>query len=212
MKKPTIKTGKLTALKQGLRDPTRVNVFVDHQFAFSLSAEEVIKRGLKLGQTLAEYEVSDLSSASDEEKLFAKIVNYISYRPRSVKEVRERLHHYVKDNEELVTAIMSRLESLGYLDDRAFAKWFVESRSAHRPRSYKHLASELYAKGIDKEIIQASLQEGADEKAALRALIAKKSGMEKDKLVAYLARRGFSWDSIKQELAQTKHQELDKEE
>jgi regulatory protein len=196
-----IREGEVTALKQGLRDPSRVNVFLNGKFAFSMSAEEVITRHLHVGQLLSESEVSSLTHVSDQEKVFGKIVNFISFRPRSVKEIKDRLYTYLgPDDEETKANVMAKLDKLGYLNDREFAKWFVESRQSHRPRSYRHLASELYAKGLDKSVIQEALQSGADERDALRQLIEKKQGMERDKLISYLARRGFSWELIKAEV------------
>lgn len=191
----------ITRLAQGKRDPTRVNLFLDGKFAFSLSADEVIKRGLTKDSELQDQSLRELESLSNQEKLFSKVINFISYRPRSIKEVNDRLYKYLgKGEEEVKSSMIDRLKELGYLDDEAFAKWFVESRSAHRPRSKRHLASELYSKGIDKVIIDNALASSGDEKEALKKLIAKKKNMEHDKLVAFLARRGFPWTLIKSEL------------
>lgn len=191
----------ISRLSQQEGDPTRVNVFLDGKFAFSLSVDKVITGKLHIGQQLSIDEVADLTSVSDEEKIFGKIVNFISFRPRSVKEIQDRLYKYLgKDQDDLKSSVMVKLDKLGYLNDGEFAKWFVQSRVAHRPRSARHLASELYAKGISKDIIASVLAEGADERAAIRTLIEKKKNLEKDKLIAYLARRGFAWEMIKDEV------------
>lgn len=192
----------VTKLSQGIRDPERVNVFLDGKYALSLSAEEVIKRGLKSGTVLSLPAVDTLKSVSSDEKVFAKVINFISFRPRSVKEVKDRLYTYIgPDEEDAKNALIARLEKLGYLNDLEFARWFAQSRRANRPRSIRQLASELYAKGVPKEIISQVLGEGGDDHEAIRTLIAKKSGLAPDKLIAYLARKGFSWEIIKEELA-----------
>lgn len=194
-------TGRITKLSAQKRDPARVNVFLDGKYSFSLSADEVVRRGLHKDQTLSADEVRVLTSLSDDEKIFAKVISFISYRPRSVKEVKDRLYTYIGEGEEeKKSALIERLEKLGYLDDRKFAEWFVASRVQNRPRSMRHLASELYAKGIAKDIITEALREGADERVAIQKLIAKKKGLLREKLVAHLARKGFSWDLIKDEL------------
>ena len=191
----------ITRLSQQLRDPSRVNVFLDGKYAFSLSAEEVIKRGLKVSQPLSTIEVSVLSSLSKDEKVFAKVINFLSYRPRSVREVTDRLYQYLgPDEQETKAALVKRLKKLGYLNDLEFARWFAQSRRANRPRSLRQLSSELYAKGVSKEVISQVLGEEGDDREAIRKLIAKKSNLEPDKLVAYLARKGFSWEIIKEEL------------
>lgn len=201
MKATTKSDARVTRLVAQQRDPARVNVFLDGKYAFSLSADEVIKRQLAVGQSLSRKLVAELESLSDEEKLFAKLLNFLSYRPRSVKEVRDRLYQYVgKGEDELKTQLIARLTHLGYLDDLQFARWFAHSRATHRPRSTRHLASELYAKGIDQETVSLVLQEAGDDREAIRRQIAKKAGYPRDKLVAYLARQGFSWEMIREEL------------
>lgn len=191
----------ITKLSAQLRDPARVNVFLDGKYAFSLSAEEVIKRGLKVSQPLSTPEVSDLSALSKDEKVFAKVINFISYRPRSEREVMDRLYQYLgPDEKEAKEALVKKLQKLGYLNDLEFARWFAQSRRANRPRSIRQLASELYAKGIGKEVISQVLGEEGDDREAIEKLIAKKSNLEPDKLAAYLARKGFSWEIIKEEL------------
>lgn len=193
---------RITKLSAQKRDPSRVNIFLDGKYSFSLSADEVILRQLHKDQILSQQEVGELSSLSGSEKVFAKVISFISYRPRSVKEVKDRLYTYLgPDEEEQKKALIARLEKLGYLDDRQFAKWFVSSRVQNRPRSLRHLSAELYAKGITKEIITEALSEGADETSAIRQLIKKKKGMDRDKLTAFLARRGFSWEIIKDEIS-----------
>lgn len=183
------------------RDPTRVNIFIDDKFAFSLSAETVISSGLKKSQILSPDELQALAQASHEGKIFAKIINYLSYRPRSVKEVRDRLNQYLgldssKDKELLV----AKLTKLGYLNDEKFATWFAESRRTHRPRSRRQLASELFAKGISRTIIEQVLNSLSDDREALSRLIIKKSSLDKPHLLAYLARKGFYYSLIKEEL------------
>lgn len=195
----------ITRLSAGKRDPSRVNVFVDGKFAFSLSADEVIKQALSKGSELSEESLAGLSSLSSEEKLFAKILNYLSYRPRSHKEVELRLRQYLVDHDNpqsVIIATVSRLEKLGYLDDLAFAVWFVQSRMSNRPRSKRHLTSELMGKGVSHEIISQVLTDHADDEGAIRALIAKKSSLPPDKLKSYLLRRGFSYDLIRSVLSE----------
>lgn len=192
----------ITKLQAGKRDPTRVNLFLDGKFAFSLSADEVISQALKKGQELSEKFLTSLSSLSQEEKLFQKILNFLSYRPRSRREVELRLAKYLLNHEHrqtLIDSTLERLEALGYLDDLAFANWFVDSRTDNRPRSLRHLRSELMSKGLSRQVIDQALA-NYDELTALKLLLTKKSTSSKDKLRIFLARRGFPFDLIKKVL------------
>lgn len=194
----------ITRLAAGKRDPTRVNVFLDHKFAFTLSADEVIKHQLHPHQNLEDKQVQELQELGTQEKLFGKILNFLSYRPRSRREVEDRLKQYLRDHaapHSVIDSTLRRLTRLGYLDDLKFAAWFVESRRTSRPRSTRHLRSELMGKGIARDVIDQVLSEHADEAIALRALITKHSHKPPDKLVAFLARRGFPYSLIKQTLS-----------
>jgi regulatory protein len=189
----------ITRLAAGKRDPSRVNVYIDGKFVFSLSADQVLRRSLHQDTELSDQEVQDLHSLSAEEKLFTKILNYLSYRPRSRREVKLRLTTYLKDHDNpqpVTDSMLARLDKLGYLDDLAFASWFVDSRASARPRSLRHLRSELFSKGLSREIIDKALSD-YNEEIALQHLVAKKRGMDPTKLKSYLARLGFPYDLIR---------------
>lgn len=83
---------------------------------------------------------------------------FLEARPRSVAEVRRRLTTagYRTD---LVDAAIARLGELGYLDDEAFARSWVESRDRARPRGEHALRRELRLKGIDDATVRLVLDE-----------------------------------------------------
>ena len=76
-------------------------------------------------------------------------------------------------------------------------------------KSNRAIMSELFAKGVDREVANQVLEESADsELARLKILIAKKqrlSRYQKDpaKLMQYLVTQGFNWQLVKQELNNT---------
>ncbi|MGA6828382.1 regulatory protein RecX [Nitrospira sp. NS4] len=73
--------------------------------------------------------------------------------------------------------IIGRLSDLRYLNDRAYAERWVESRLTRRPMGRERLKAELQAKGIGEavadEAIGTSLQEVDEEALARRALKAR---------------------------------------
>ncbi|MFI5254541.1 MAG: regulatory protein RecX [Candidatus Limnocylindrales bacterium] len=145
---------------------------------------------------------------------------FLAVRPRSVAETRRRLRH-LGFRDELVEAVVTGFVALGYLDDEAFARAWIESRDRARPRGTEALRRELLLKGVDRGSIDAALGEreapgassgdegeGAgptpDEAAADRLLARKATtlGRELDprkrrqKAYVLLARHGFSPDVI----------------
>lgn len=83
---------------------------------------------------------------------------FLEARPRSIDEVRRKL---VRDGyrEDLVEAAVIRLQELGYLDDDAFARAWVESRDRARPRGEHALRRELELKGVDRSLVDAVLDD-----------------------------------------------------
>ena len=83
---------------------------------------------------------------------------FLAVRPRSVGETRRRLRH-LGYRDELVEQVLARLVEVGYLDDEAFARAWVESRDRARPRGEAALRRELSLKGIDRAVVDVVLEE-----------------------------------------------------
>ncbi len=81
---------------------------------------------------------------------------FLEVRPRSVAEVRRRLRD-AGYRPELVEGAVERMLTLGYLDDAAFARTWVESRDRARPRGARALRDELRRKGVAPADIEAAL-------------------------------------------------------
>jgi regulatory protein len=195
----------ITRLVAGKLNSNRVNLYFDNHFGMALSLDEVVKHGLKRGQELTETEVEALRVLDDQTKLYAKILNFISYRPRSVKEVRDRLIHYNVKVAAEQDLLIDRLKSQGYLDDLKFSQWYVDSRNTHKLRSPRALQAELASKGISRDVQDQVLPLANDSRTTILAILSKKLGSprslsleEKQKIYAFLSRQGFPWEEIKQ--------------
>jgi len=134
---------------------------------------------------------------------------FLSYRPRSKKEVERKLKEKKISGENIVS-IISLLEKNHYLNDREFTLNWVKYRMENRPLGRRSLEYELREKGVDSEIIKDSLDEvytgEFDEyEVAVRLAEKKISSLNKRKiednvikrrLFSYLQRKGFSYDTI----------------
>lgn len=83
---------------------------------------------------------------------------FLAVRPRSVAETRARLSH-LGYPQALCDQVVERLVKLGYLDDVAFSRAWVESRDRARPRGSLALRGELRRKGVPRAIIDGALDE-----------------------------------------------------
>lgn len=193
----------ITRLVAGKRNPNRVNVYLDGIFSFALSIDEVVKNSLKKGLTLSDEAIAVLKERDETDYLYLKILNFISYRPRTVKEVQTRLYQYKVTDPLKQKSLIKRLIDEGHLDDFAFARWFIASRNKNRVRSLRHIQQELMSKGVSREIIQALSSEVINAETSIASLLAKKLGQprplsspERQKISRYLARLGYPWEKI----------------
>ena len=130
--------------------------------------------------------------------------SFLGVRPRSIAETRRRLRH-LGYPAELVDGVIDRLAEMGYLDDEAFSRAWVESRDRARPRGTAALRRELALKGVAREVIADVLDErnagapNADLAAAVALLEGRRATLEREadpsrrgqKAYALLARSGF---------------------
>lgn len=146
----------ITKISAQKNNEERVNIFLDEKYAFSVDLDVLVKFDLRKGKELDELDIIEIQYGDDVKKGFKKALDYLSYRMRSTKEVKDHLKK--KDvADSAITEILHMLKGYKYLDDREFAAAYV---STHRKTSGKGpdvLFRELKLKGIDDELIQEAL-------------------------------------------------------
>lgn len=129
---------------------------------------------------------------ADRQKLINKGLKLLSFRPRSVSELKFRLSRYKYATASLVNQALEYLIDTGLLDDQKFAVWWIEQRLNHRPKGNIALKSELIQKGIDQSIIDSVLLTPDQETKLAKKILKTKSIINKQKAYQYLYSRGFS--------------------
>lgn len=199
--------GIITAIERQKRDSQRVNVYLDHCFAFGLAAE--VAHGLRLGQELSVEEQAQLSSQELFWQAKERAIHFLSFRPRSVDEVVR--HLTAKGYDEVLTGrIIDHLKQVQLVDDEAFARYWVEQRESFKPRSQIALRYELQKKGVSRPVIDEVVQQ-VDEETTAQVLARQRSGRLahlpypefRQKLGRYLQQRGFSYAIIEQVTQET---------
>ena len=107
--------GKVTAFRAGRGRGKRVNIFLDGKFAFSLEAEVAAKEGLRLEQELGADEIEALGSSDRSQRCLNAALRFLSYRPRSEAELRERLRRRGFDSDS-IEAVTAKLKEQGLLE------------------------------------------------------------------------------------------------
>lgn len=186
----------ITALRARRARKDRVDLYLDDEWAFSLSLD--VAAGLRKGQALSEAEIAALCDDDAYRMALGQMLRWLGLRLRSTSEIETRLaQRGVAPS--VVARVIARLGELRLIDDAAFAEWWVAGRSAHRPKGARGLAHELRARGIAPGIIAGAVA-GLDEQAlatrlavrlAPRYARADRPAFER-RLGGLLARRGFA--------------------
>jgi regulatory protein len=191
---------KITALVVQKRNPNRVNVHLDGEYAFGLS--RIVAAWLRVGAELDEKKIEQLQAEDAKERALQQALLFLSYRARSESEIRQNL---IKNEipESVIDLTLDRLRQDGLANDNEFAQAWVENRSTFRPRSRRMLAMELRQKGLDDESMQSALQNVDDEPLAYEAGKKRANRFKelewnefRKKLSEFLARRGFPYAVI----------------
>src|SRR5574339_57928 len=157
---------KITALEVQKRNPNRVNVYLDGEFAFGLA--RIVAVWLRVNAELDERKIEQLQLEDARERAVQQAMVYLSYRARSESEIRQNLrkHEFAGD---VIDHTLERLRRDGLANDAGFAQAWVENRGTFRPRSRRMLAMELRRKGIDEEASAEALKNVDDEALAYEA-------------------------------------------
>lgn len=158
---------------------------------------------LQVGQTLSEEKIRSLQEEETREVAYQRGLHYLSFRPRSEAEVRRKLLEKGFD-QPLVEQIIQRLKAEGWLGDSEFARLWTENRTTFRPRSRRLLRYELRQKGVSEDHIEEALNPLAEESELAyqagiryaRKLTSLQPDVFRKRLMAFLARRGFSYETI----------------
>jgi len=178
---------------------------VSEDGTLEILAETALAKGLREGT-----ELEDLEGLLHEDQVrrAKKVAFRYLARARTTKQVRERLLEE-GFGEDVVGEVVGRLEELGLLDDREFARAWVEERLRLRPRWRRAPKEELLRKGISEEVAEEALDEElseVDEARLAEGLLRRAEGryrnLEPDKALRrmrdFLLRRGFSWEAVKE--------------
>src|SRR3989344_9646177 len=126
-----------------------------------------------------------------QDKFYNKALKFLSYRPRSEKEIRDKLRRVknkknattevqkeqetqnfsVSKNlsdsevarEALIDQVISKLKKNNYINDEEFIKWWIEQRVTFKPRSLRLIKIELRQKGISDDVIELGIRNQKSE-------------------------------------------------
>ena len=193
------------------RNNSNCRIYTEDGEFFICSMDLVLEYGLSKGQVLDE-EV--LGKIENKERIFTlkrAAFSYASYKPRTEKQIIEKLTVKKFDEDEIFLAL-DFLKDFKLLDDEKFAAAFVKDYIKLKPAGKSKVLAELRRKGVSQNMAESAVNEHYPEENSfnlarlaaekkLRAVSYKPIEKRKNALTSYLQRQGFSWDIIKQIIA-----------
>lgn len=164
------------------------------------------KYKVSVDMDFSETEIQEMKYFSDIERAKSRAINYISGKLKTKYEVRLKLKE--KDfTEDIIDEVINILEKEEYLNDRLYCEVFIEDKKQLNGYGKNKIKSLLIQKGISKSVFEDFLDEFEYEEEfdnALKMGIKKLNLLsneedifkKKQKLINYLAYRGFSFDVI----------------
>ncbi len=190
-----------------MKNPDRVNVFVDGSFALGLAA--TVAADLRIGQQITQAELEQLDKRDEVHRARERALNLLARRPYSSSEISRNLRRHQYDGETIQNVIDDLIEA-NLIDDNAFAAYWVEQRETFRPRSRLALRQELSQKGIERDIVTDALS-SVDEVESARRVAQKQAGRWRGlpeaewrtKMTRFLMRQGYPYDVVSEVVTET---------
>ena len=187
-------------------DNKRVRVFVDGEFAFVLYKGEIRDFGLRTGEDISSPVFDEIKNVVLPKRAKLRAMNLLQKRDYTEYKIREKLREGYY-GEDIIDEAVDYLKSFRYIDDERYAEDYV--RYHMQDRSRNRIKQDLMQKGISTEILDRILDTAYCEETQnpeielCRTLLKKKhfdpdlaTYEEKQKLKAFLYRKGFGTDVI----------------
>ncbi len=200
----------ITALEVQKKNSRRISVFVDGEYAFSVFDELAHVYHLEIGKDINTVDLKSLTFEDEYKRAFARAVKNLSQSEKSQKQISDLL---IKNgySQKVISRVISRLTELDYISDERFASEFALKNNSLGVRAIK---VKLKQKGIADEIIEEALADKDETSAATelaKKLMQKHASLDelkrKKKISDFLARRGFSWDTISYAISRAQEEE-----
>lgn len=181
----------------------KFKVITDEGTTYILYKSELRKYAVRENEEIDYLKIEEML----EKKAKKKVLDWLKFSDRTKEELMQKLHQ-AGYSKEIAKKAVAYADSYGYLDDQRYGRNYVVYKG--KSKSKRQLEMELKNKGLSKEEIEQSLKDSRyDENEALEKAFRKKIGSrqiegmeqeEKQKIAAYLLRKGFSFEGVRRKL------------
>lgn len=140
----------------------RYNIFIDNEYAFSVSERTLAEKRLLKGTELSTEDIKEIKKAESDSHAIQLAMSYLSYQPRSVYEILEYLNKHEISHDASQAAVQNLIK-LNYLNDNNFARLFIKNNLRVGKDGPRAVDRKLKQKGLAADVIQEALYEIEDE-------------------------------------------------
>ena len=197
----------ITKIEKQKNNNKRYSIFINDEFSFGIDEIDLLYYKLKENEPLDDEKYNYILNKLLLKRAKDKALKYLGYKMRSKKQVINKLKED-EYPEDIIFKVVNILEKYNYINDEDFAKAYIKDKLNLKGYGIFKIKYDLKMLGIDEEIFKYYLYdtEFINEQEKAKILLMKKlknkkniedvDYKEKQKLYAYLSRRGFSYDSI----------------
>lgn len=184
----------------------KLSLFADGEYIMSVSPDLWYSLDYSNGAELDDKEFENLKFQIDSRKAYAQALRFLTLRAHSADELYKKL--IKKHMPECASFAVEKCRELGFIDDENFAANYANELAVNKKYGIARIKNELFAKGIDREIIENVIKAiDIDYSQCIIEIIEKKyynclnDEKGRQKMIAGLMRLGHNYSDIKSALA-----------
>lgn len=194
----------ITKLVINKKNTNLVDIYIEDEYFATLNNTDVFNLKLIKGKDISFEDIREIKYKENYQICLSKAINYISYKPRTKKEVERKLK---QDNfdDYVIENVINKLKEYNYIDDKKYIESFINNKLSSKPIGKYRIKQELIDKGIDRVIIEEKISEYEIDDLHNIIMLIKKKIKDKNqineikykrRLINFLLRRGFDLSSI----------------
>ncbi|MBQ6819993.1 MAG: recombination regulator RecX [Clostridium sp.] len=196
---------KITKIEVQKRNKERSNIYIDNEYAFSLSNELVYKEKLKVNDVINIEEINKIAKEDNYLKCKSAAFKIVEKSYKTEKELIEKLNLKGYDDE-TIDRVMRILKEYNFINDENYAKMYIKDKI--KLYGIKKIKYDLIKKGISDIVIDEEIynvDEEVEEDIAYNLALKKYSVICKrevdkykasQKLYRFLLAKGYDYNTI----------------
>jgi regulatory protein len=191
----------ITSIIKQKGNQNRYNIFINGNFSFSASNEDIVKHSIKEGLELSEELFNTIRIECEHSKAYNYALHLLEIRGYTSKEIKRKLK--LKNySEKTIDDILTKLKSYNFIDDHEYAEKYISDCVNFKKYGKKKIIYNLKSKGIEPALIDNAefdyemQYENAYLLANKKLRILGNKPNQKEKTFQYLASRGYELDLI----------------